>query len=155
MSNLKINNNTKLIHSLTTNDLGNPQTTANSNMNSNNNRFTTQQSTVSLSSVDAATTGSTMPNRTSTNRFTSNLAAVLNDPKKDRVKANQMFTKTWGYDFVDSASIPSINLVHSNYKNHKLVEFNAYINAIQQVLSIILYRIQFLFLCLSIDILYL
>lgn len=34
--------------------------------------------------------------------FSSNLTAVLNDPSKERNKKNNLFTKTWGYDFIET-----------------------------------------------------
>jgi hypothetical protein len=38
--------------------------------------------------------------------FSANLTAVLNDPRKDRVKTANLFTKTWGSDFVEEPSFP-------------------------------------------------
>jgi hypothetical protein len=66
-------------------------------------------------------------------RFTSNMCAVLNDPRKDRNKVNYLFTKTWGNDFSDNSTIPSIKTVHSNYSVLKKIEFNEYINLIAEV----------------------
>lgn len=56
-------------------------------------------------------------------RFTSNMCAVLNDPRKDRNKINYLFTKTWGSDFVDNSSqiSPSKNTVFKS-------DFRSYIN---------------------------
>ena len=66
-------------------------------------------------------------------RFTSNMCAVLNDPRKDRNKVNYFFTKTWGNDFTDNSTIPSIKTVHSNYSILKKIEFNEYIKLIAEV----------------------
>ena len=66
-------------------------------------------------------------------RFTSNMCAILNDPRKDRNKINYLFTKTWGSDFTDTSSIPSIKTLHSNYSNLKKIEFNDYIKYISEV----------------------
>jgi hypothetical protein len=66
-------------------------------------------------------------------RFTSNMCAILNDPRKDRNKINYLFTKTWGSDFIDTSPIPSIKTLHSNYSNLKKIEFNDYIKYISEV----------------------
>jgi hypothetical protein len=91
-------------------------------------------SSASLSSLDVGTSsGNRQQSAPAANRFTSNLAAVLNDPNKDRAKVNHLFTKTWGYDFTDVLNISSINTIHSNYKNHKISEFNSYVNGVSEV----------------------
>jgi vacuolar protein sorting-associated protein 54 len=46
-----------------------------------------------------------MTQTTQQQRFSSNLCAVLNDPRKDRAQVNHLFTKTWGSDFVDSSVV--------------------------------------------------
>lgn len=66
-------------------------------------------------------------------KFSSNLAAVLNDPSKDRNKVPYLFTKTWGNDFTENATIGSINTIHSNYKNYKPNEFQPYLNSTHDV----------------------
>ncbi len=38
--------------------------------------------------------------------FSADLTAVLNDPRKDRVKTTNLFTKTWGSDFIEEPSFP-------------------------------------------------
>jgi hypothetical protein len=38
--------------------------------------------------------------------FSADLTAVLNDPRKDRVKTSNLFTKTWGSDFIEEPSFP-------------------------------------------------
>lgn len=68
-----------------------------------------------------------------TTKFSSNLAAVLNDPSKDRNKVPYLFTKTWGNDFTENATIGSINTIHSNYKNYKPNEFQTYLNSTHDV----------------------
>jgi len=58
-------------------------------------------------------------------RFTSNMCAVLNDPRKDRNKINYLFTKTWGSEFTDNISqIPKTKTTVSK------TEFNDYIKKI-------------------------
>lgn len=58
-------------------------------------------------------------------KFTSNMCAVLNDPRKDRTKINYLFTKTWGSDFTDNVSnVPSIK--NTVYKT----EFREYIKSL-------------------------
>ena len=69
-------------------------------------------------------------------RFSSNLCAVLNDPRKDRAKVSYLFTKTWGSDFVDSErSIPPITSVHpANFSNnHKKTDFKEYLESVTHV----------------------
>lgn len=74
------------------------------------------------------------PNKSETKqKFTSNLCAVLNDPRKDRAKVNYLFTKTWGYDFIDTSPIPSILTVHSNYRNFKKDDFDEYLTQTKDV----------------------
>ncbi len=58
-------------------------------------------------------------------RFTSNMCAVLNDPRKDRNKINCLFTKTWGSEFTDNISqIPKTKSVVAKS------DFNDYIKVI-------------------------
>ena len=76
---------------------------------------------------------SSMQSKQSIQRFTSNMCAVLNDPRKDRNKINYLFTKTWGNDFTDNSTIPSIKTVHSNYSVLKKIEFNDYIKLMAEV----------------------
>jgi hypothetical protein len=66
--------------------------------------------------------------------FTSNLCAVLNDPRKDRNKTNYLFIKTWGAEFTDtSSSIPALNTAHPSYPSVlKSINFNSYINQISE-----------------------
>jgi hypothetical protein len=64
-----------------------------------------------------------------TQRFSSNLCTVLNDPRKDRNKINCLFTKTWGTDFVDSVSVQPLN----NIKNYKTNDFQDYLIDIKDV----------------------
>lgn len=66
-------------------------------------------------------------------RFTSNMCAILNDPRKDRTKINYLFTKTWGSDFTDSTQIPSIKTNNSSYAALKKLEFTDYIKLIAEV----------------------
>lgn len=67
----------------------------------------------------------------STVPFTSNLSALLNDPRKDRNKVNHIFTKTWGVDFIENPSFPEfaikeLPIITSN-------DFKNYLNQITQV----------------------
>jgi hypothetical protein len=70
-------------------------------------------------------------------RFSSNLCAVLNDPRKDRAKINYLFTKTWGSDFTDSERlIPAITAVHpTTFSNSsfKQGDFKDYLGNIKEV----------------------
>lgn len=52
--------------------------------------------------------------------FSSNLAAVLNDPRKDRTKKANLFTQTWGSDFTDHANFKAIksDLGIKNFETH-------------------------------------
>lgn len=52
--------------------------------------------------------------------FSSNLAAVLNDPRKDRTKKAHLFTQTWGSDFTDHANFKTIksDLGIKNFETH-------------------------------------
>ena len=59
-------------------------------------------------------------------QFTSNMCAVLNDPRKDRTKTNYLFTKTWGSDFND-------NFYASKSSVIKRMDFNDYIETINEV----------------------
>ncbi|CAF0926719.1 unnamed protein product [Brachionus calyciflorus] len=64
--------------------------------------------------------------------FSSNLAAVLNDPRKDRSKKSHLFTKTWGSDFTDtihfSTNKSDLNLkhfeTHLNELNERIKKHN-------------------------------
>ena len=49
-------------------------------------------------------------------RFTSNMCAVLNDPRKDRTKINYLFTKTWGTDFTDTFQLSPLKKCSAAYK---------------------------------------
>ena len=72
-------------------------------------------------------------------RFSSNMCAVLNDPRKDRTKVNYLFTKTWGSDFVDSERlIPAIGHVHpANYANvSKKYDFKEYLSNMAEVILV-------------------
>ena len=69
-------------------------------------------------------------------RFSSNLCAVLNDPRKDRAKINHLFTKTWGSDFVDSERlIPTITAMHPTTfsLSFKQSDFKDYLGNIREV----------------------
>ena len=59
-------------------------------------------------------------------QFTSNMCAVLNDPRKDRTKINYLFTKTWGSDFVDNFHAPKNSVF-------KRIEFSDYIKTMNEV----------------------
>lgn len=62
-------------------------------------------------------------------KFTSNMCAVLNDPRKDRNKINYLFTKTWGSDFTDNVSnVPSIKntVFKSEFKDYSKSLGNRY-----------------------------
>ncbi len=77
-------------------------------------------------------------------RFSSNLCAVLNDPRKDRAKINYLFTKTWGSDFTDSERlIPSITAAHpTTFSNSsfKQCDFKDYLGNIKEVKFVINYN---------------
>lgn len=90
---------------------------------------TTSSNRPSLQRTSLASTSQSQPQQ----RFSSNLCAVLNDPRKDRNKINYLFTKTWGSDFVETATPAPIQSLHLNYKNIKLNEFKEYINNISEV----------------------
>jgi hypothetical protein len=69
-------------------------------------------------------------------RFSSNLCAVLNDPRKDRAKINHLFTKTWGSDFVDSERlIPNITAMHPTTfsMSFKQSDFKEYLGNMREV----------------------
>lgn len=66
-------------------------------------------------------------------KFSSNLAAVLNDPSKDRNKVPYLFTKTWGNEFTENSPISSVHVIHPNYKNYKPIEFKPYLNSTHDV----------------------
>ena len=66
------------------------------------------------------------------------MSAVLNDPRKDRNKVNYLFTKTWGSDFSDTASVPSIYHIHSTYTKIKPNEFNDYNKNLSEVFKRVL-----------------
>ncbi len=48
----------------------------------------------------------------------------MNDPRKDRSKVNQIFTKTWGADFTDNPSFPEFtvkefpNIISNDFKGY-------------------------------------
>ena len=71
------------------------------------------------------------PPEQSQQRFTSNMCAVLNDPRKDRNKINYLFTKTWGSDFTDNAAA-QIPKMMKNIKNNIVLksEFDDYLKGI-------------------------
>ena len=69
-------------------------------------------------------------------RFSSNLCAVLNDPRKDRAKINYLFTKTWGSDFVDAERlIPAITTMHPTTfsTSFRQSDFKDYLGNIREV----------------------
>ena len=66
-------------------------------------------------------------------KFSSNLAAVLNDPSKDRNKVPYLFTKTWGNEFTENSPISSVHVIHPNYKNYKPTDFKPYLNSTHDV----------------------
>lgn len=66
-------------------------------------------------------------------KFTSNLCAVLNDPRKDRTKINYLFTKTWGNEFIDNPVYPSIYQLNPKYAALKSLEFRDYLGKIGNV----------------------
>jgi hypothetical protein len=78
-------------------------------------------------------------------KFGSNLCAVLNDPRKDRTKIAYLFTKTWGSDFVDSAPVPSITTAHAisanKYPGVKSGEFKEHLNSYSMVCNFFLQRL--------------
>jgi hypothetical protein len=66
--------------------------------------------------------------------FSTNLSALLNDPKKDRTKIAYLFTKTWGNEFVDSATAPSIQILYpSAYASLKQINFSDFVKSIAEV----------------------
>jgi len=50
----------------------------------------------STNNRNKSTDGDSVPTTTTPTVFQSNLACVLNDPKKTRAESSTFFTKTWG-----------------------------------------------------------
>ena len=51
---------------------------------------------------------------------------MLNDPRKDRGKINQIFTKTWGADFTDNPSFPEFTV--KEFPNVSSIDFKNYLD---------------------------
>ena len=81
-----------------------------------------------LSNAAATATGS---KSSSCSSFSSNMSAVLNDPRKERTRVANLFTKTWGSDFVESPNLPPVNGV--NFRNYRLKDFQEHLASIKQV----------------------
>ncbi|CAF1177211.1 unnamed protein product [Rotaria sordida] len=74
------------------------------------------------SSTATSTTTTTMPTF-----FQSNLACVLNDPKKTRAEISTFFTKTWGNSFIDRLPDPLTRL-----GDYSLNDFETYFNSLRK-----------------------
>ena len=64
------------------------------------------------------------------------MSALLNDPRKDRSKVNQIFTKTWGTDFTDNPSFPEFTV--KEFPNFISNDFKGYLdqtNAVSRFIS--------------------
>jgi vacuolar protein sorting-associated protein 54 len=59
--------------------------------------------------------------------FQSNLACVLNDPKKTRAEISTFFTKTWGNSFIDHLPDPLTRL-----GDYNLNDFETYFNSLRK-----------------------
>lgn len=114
--------------------------------NTNKNHLKPSESSASLGSIpdsvlalNRSTASSNEQQNQTKQQFSSNLCAILNDPRKDRTKINYLFTKTWGSDFVDTAHVPSIKSIHSNFVNYKIADFKDYLSNSNDVILEILF----------------
>ncbi|CAF3178575.1 unnamed protein product [Rotaria sp. Silwood2] len=78
-----------------------------------------------LADGDSSTT--TVTTTTAPTVFQSNLACVLNDPKKARAEISTFFTKTWGNSFVDRLPDPLTRL-----GDYSLNDFETYFNSLRK-----------------------
>ncbi|CAF1395264.1 unnamed protein product, partial [Rotaria sordida] len=76
----------------------------------------------SSTATSTTTTTTTMPTF-----FQSNLACVLNDPKKTRAEISTFFTKTWGNSFIDRLPDPLTRL-----GDYSLNDFETYFNSLRK-----------------------
>lgn len=84
-------------------------------------------------------------------KFSSNLSALLNDPRKERAKVNQIFTKTWGADFTDNPSFPEFTI--KEFPIVTATDFKIYLDQTNIVSDDLLFPLlSSLVLCLSRDI---
>lgn len=96
-------------------------------------------------STPSTPTSQSSVNSISQQKFGSNLCAVLNDPRKDRTKIAYLFTKTWGYEFVDTAPIPPIGSIYAagnanKYRNIKHFEFKEHLDQFGNVRKSLSFR---------------